>query len=98
MSVVEIISKLPDSTSIQQIAPFLTSQVRTLKKIENNIELKANLNKVNLVKTQERLLVTQNKCAATITNTKTCKVCFKRLGLSVISVFPDNVVVHYGRC
>lgn len=96
MSVVEIINKLPDSTSIQQIAPFLTSQVRTLKKIENNIELKANLNKVNLVKTQERLLVTQNKCAATITNTKTCKVCFKRLGLSVISVFPDNVVVHYG--
>jgi hypothetical protein len=96
MSVVEIINKLPDSTSIQQIAPFLTSQVRTLKKIENNIELKANLNKVNLVKTQEQLLVTQNKCGVTVTNTKTCKVCFKRLGLSVISVFPDNVVVHYG--
>lgn len=96
MSVVKIINKLPDTTSIQQIAPFLTSQVRSLKKIENTVELQANLAKVNLVKTQEKLLVAQNKCTVTITNTKTCKVCFKRLGLSVISVFPENVVVHYG--
>lgn len=95
MSVVDIINALPDTTSISQIATFLTSQIRSLNKAKNDIEMEASLSKVNLAKTQEDLLNTQNK-AITITNMKTCKMCFKRLGHSVISVYPNNVVVHYG--
>ena len=95
MSVVEIINTLPNTTGIQDIAMFLTSQIRALKKSWNNTEFEASLRKVDLVKTQESLLNLQQK-SITITNTKTCRVCFKRLGHSVISVFPDGIAIHYG--
>lgn len=95
MSVVEIINTLPNSTSIHDLAVFLTSQIRTLKKSWNAAELDTSLRKVHLVKTQEALLDKQQR-SVTITNLKTCRVCFKRLGHSVISVFPNGTAIHYG--
>lgn len=95
MSVVEIINTLPNSTNIKDLSVFLTSQIRTLNKSWNSAELDASLRKVHLVKTQEALLNEQQR-SVTITNLKTCRVCFKRLGHSVISVFPNNTAIHYG--
>lgn len=95
MSVVEIINTLPNATSVQDLVVFLTSQIRTLEKSWNNSELDASLRKVHLVKTQETLLSQQQR-SVTITNLKTCRVCFKRLGHSVISVFPNGTAIHYG--
>ena len=69
--------------------------MRTLRTSWNNSQLDTALRKVNLVKTQE-LLLEQQQRAITITPIKTCKVCYKRLGQSVISVFPDNAAIHYG--
>ena len=95
MSVVDIINTLPNSTSIRDLAIFLTSQIRTLKKSWNTVEMDTSLRKVNLIKTQETLLAQQQR-SVTITNLKTCRVCFKRLGHSVISVFPNGTAIHYG--
>lgn len=95
MSVVDIINTLPSTTKIQDIAVFLTSQIRTLRTSWNNSQLDTALRRVNLVKTQEILLKQQQR-SVTISSHKTCKVCYKRLGHSVISVFPDNTAIHYG--
>ncbi|KAI9882587.1 MAG: Diphthamide biosynthesis protein 1 [Watsoniomyces obsoletus] len=40
-------------------------------------------------------LATRNR-SVVISEERVCRVCHKRLGRSVISVFPDNSVVHYG--
>lgn len=95
MSVVEIINTLPSDTKIHDIAIFLTSQIRTLRASWNNAQIDTALRKVDLVKAQEELYQRQQK-SVTITNLKTCRVCFKRLGHSVISVFPDGTAIHYG--
>lgn len=95
MSVVDIINTLPPNTKINDISVFLTSQIRTLRTSWNNTQIDTALRKVNLVKSQEMLLNQQQR-SITITNLKTCRVCFKRLGHSVISVFPDNTAIHYG--
>lgn len=95
MSVVEIINDLPNDTSIKDLSVFLMSQIRTFNKAWNTSEMDTSLRKVHLVKTQEVLLTKQQR-SVTITNLKTCRVCFKRLGHSVISVFPNGTPIHYG--
>lgn len=95
MSVVEIINTLPNSTGLKDISVFLLSQVRELKKAWNLAEIATSLQKVDLVKRQEELL-TLHQRSVTINSIRTCKVCFKRLGHSVISAFPDGTAVHYG--
>ncbi|VVT49749.1 uncharacterized protein SAPINGB_P002424 [Magnusiomyces paraingens] len=96
MSVVEIINRLPEDTKIHDIAVFLTSQIRGLRAAWNGAQVDAALRKVHLVKVQEELLATQQKHTTTITSLRTCRICLKRLGHSVISVFPDGTAIHYG--
>lgn len=96
MSVVDIINTLPPGTTIRDIAVFLTSQIRALRTSWNGAQLDAALRRVHLVKAQEALLAQQQRRATTITSLRTCRVCFKRLGHSVISVFPDGTAIHYG--
>lgn len=95
MSVVEIINSLPEATTIQDISIFLMSQVRDLKKQSALGETERSLRRVDLVKKQEMLLTKQQR-SIVVTNLSTCQVCFKRLGISVLSVFPNNVATHYG--
>lgn len=95
MSVVEIISTLPDTTRLQDIIVFLMSQVRELETIWKKTEIETSLRKVDLIKTQEALLNLRQR-SVTISNINSCRVCFKRLGNSVLTVFPDGVSIHYG--
>lgn len=95
MSVVEIINTLPDTTGLQDIIIFLMSQVRELEKIWKKSEIETALRKVDLVKTQEALLNLRQR-SVTISNINSCRVCFKRLGNSVLTIFPDGVSIHYG--
>lgn len=96
MPIVEIINVIPDSTAVRDLTVFLTSQIRSLTQASHHAELDTALRKVNLVKTQETLLIEQQRRSVSITSLKTCRVCFKRLGHSVVSAFPDGKVIHYG--
>lgn len=66
----------------------------------NEARIVANLQKVQNVKTQAQLLVGEglpndNKARSrhvTITDDRACGICYKRLGGSVISVFPEYVL------
>lgn len=96
MSIIDIINVIPDSTSVRDLNVFLTSQIRSLTMAAHHADLDTALRKVHLVKTQQTLLLQQQRRAVSITNLKTCRVCFKRLGHSVVSAFPDGKVIHYG--
>lgn len=95
MSVVEVLNNLPSDIKITDINSFLQSQIRALHSSVKSCQLEASLSQVHLVRTQESLLQL-NQRHTVVTNLKTCKVCNKRLGHSVISIFPDDIVVHYG--
>lgn len=95
MSAVQVIQSLPSDTKVIDIDAFLQSQLRSLTSAVKEGQLATNLRKVNLIRTQEQLLELGNKHAV-ITNLRTCKECMKRLGHSVISMFPNGTVVHYG--
>ncbi|KAA8915412.1 hypothetical protein TRICI_002445 [Trichomonascus ciferrii] len=95
MSVIEVLNNLPSDIKIADINSFLQSQIRALHSSVKSCQLEASLSQVHLVRTQESLLQL-NQRHTVVTNLKTCKVCNKRLGHSVISIFPDEVVVHYG--
>lgn len=95
MSAVEVLNNLPSDIKISEIDSFLKSQIRTLHSSVKTGQLESALCQVHLVRTQEELL-TVGQCHTVVTNLTTCKVCTKRLGHSVISIFPDDVVVHYG--
>jgi len=55
----------------------------------------ANLRKTELVRWNERLMDVKGK-KVRVGEERVCPVCHKRLGRSVISVFPSGEVVHYG--
>lgn len=95
MNVVEVVKSLPENIKISDMNSFLQSQIRSIHSRAMSTQLDTALRKCHLVKTQEQLLELGQRHAV-ITNLKTCKVCTKRLGHSVISMFPNGDVAHYG--
>jgi hypothetical protein len=95
MSAIDVISSLPQGTKLSDIDLFLQSQIRTLTGLSSNGRLNESLLKVHLIRVQEQLLEL-SQTSSVITNHRTCKLCMKRLGQSVISIFPNGTVVHYG--
>lgn len=95
MSASEVLARLPPDVRIQSIERFLQSHLRLMTSTVNDELTASSLLKVNLVRTEQSLLQLGQRYT-TITKFKTCKHCFKRLGNSVISIFPGGDVVHYG--
>lgn len=95
MSATDVLVNLPSDTSIKDIDFFLQSQIRNLHSSMNNGQVTSAFLQVNLIRTQEHLMEL-GQAHSLITYLRICKVCRKRLGYSVISVFPDGEVVHYG--
>lgn len=95
MSASEVLGRLPPEVRIQSVERFLQSHLRLMTSTVNDELVASSLLKVNLVRTEQSLLQLGQRYT-TITKFKTCKHCFKRLGNSVISIFPGGDVVHYG--
>lgn len=95
MSMVKVIKMLDSEMKISDLDGFLQSQLRRLQSRGRAYQLDSSLRKVDLVRAEEELLELGTR-HTTITNLRTCQVCAKRLGHSVISIFPDGAVVHYG--
>lgn len=95
MSPEAVLSCLPDDISVMDISGFVQAQLRSLTGMLRTDRLDVALLSVHLQRSQEALLeYTQRQTS--VDTYRTCKVCNKRLGNSVISIYPDNVVVHYG--
>ncbi len=103
-------ARLPASSTLELIPPelllkelefYFRGRIRNANTIMNESMIAAGLRKVDAVRVQANLLLGGRVEGARsrrvrIDDERVCGVCHKRLGGSVISVFPDNSVVHLG--
>lgn len=88
---------IPESLPVKDLQFYFTSHMRATSSIQNEARIAANLHKVRNIKKQAQLLVgdgssdgkTTRSRHVTVTEERICGVCHKRLGGSVIDVFPE---------
>ncbi|KAK7203859.1 hypothetical protein BZA70DRAFT_259594 [Myxozyma melibiosi] len=95
LSAVDALELLPPDIKLTSLGQFFESHLRETNTTINRDRISAALLKAELVRTQQLLVKLKSKNVI-ISDTKLCPVCLKRLGSSVISVFPNRTVVHYG--
>lgn len=104
-------ARLPASSTLELIPPellvrelefYFRGRMRNANTIMNESMIVAGLRKVDAVRVQAALQLGDGiksggrSRKVRIDEDRVCGVCHKRLGGSVISVFPDNSVVHLG--
>ena len=93
---------IPPELLVQQLEFYFRGRMRNANTIMNESKVVASLRKVDAVRVQAALLLGEGvpnggrSRKVRVDEERVCPVCHKRLGSSVISVFPDNSVVHLG--
>ncbi|KAK9455764.1 vacuolar sorting protein 39 domain 2-domain-containing protein [Dipodascopsis uninucleata] len=95
LSAADALELLPSNIQMSSLGPFLEGHLRTASANVYRDRIYASLLKAELVRTQSTLLTLRSRHVS-ISETRMCPVCVKRLGSSVISVFPNQTIVHYG--
>jgi hypothetical protein len=98
------LSLIPDSTPVAQLESYFRGRMRSSNSVVNETKIVAGLRRIESMSTQARLLLGDGipggqggrNRRVIVSDERVCGVCHKRLGRSVISVMPDNSVVHYG--
>ncbi|KNG86478.1 putative vacuolar morphogenesis protein AvaB [Aspergillus nomiae NRRL 13137] len=92
---------IPESLPVKELDFYFKGRMRAATSALNESRIVANLQKAQNFKTEAQLMVgegTDGKSCrmrhVTITEERICGICHKRIGGSVINVFPDNTVVH----
>ncbi|KAL2847450.1 HbrB-domain-containing protein [Aspergillus pseudoustus] len=90
---------IPESLPVKELEFYFKGRMRAANTILNESRITANLLKVENIKTRAQLLVgegTDGKSSrsrhVTVTEERVCSVCYKRIGGSVINVFPDEMM------
>ncbi|KAJ5728085.1 hypothetical protein N7493_004415 [Penicillium malachiteum] len=94
---------IPATLSVQELEFYFKGRMRAANSVFNEARIVASLRKARDMQTEAQLTLGENVRGGgtrarhvTITEERICGVCHKRLGGSVINVFPDNTVVHLG--
>ncbi|EMR10612.1 hypothetical protein PNEG_01315 [Pneumocystis murina B123] len=90
-----VASCLPLNIKISDIKLYLETSIQNKTTDIINGKIISSLHIANLMKYQNKLIDACNK-KYTITSEKTCGNCHKRLGQSVLAIFPNDSIVHYG--
>ncbi|QSL65343.1 hypothetical protein MERGE_002653 [Pneumocystis wakefieldiae] len=90
-----VASCLPLNIKISDIKLYLETSIQNKTTDIINGKIISSLHIANLTKYQNKLIDACNK-KYTITSEKTCGNCHKRLGQSVLAIFPNDSIVHYG--
>ncbi|EWC47634.1 hypothetical protein DRE_03254 [Drechslerella stenobrocha 248] len=91
----ETLRLIPESIKVAELEHYFQNRIRHSNSRVNMSRVMAQLYKSEAFRWEELGAETKKK-AAVIGEERVCPVCHKRLGKSVISVFPDGQVVHYG--
>ncbi|OHW98427.1 vacuolar sorting protein 39 domain 1 [Colletotrichum incanum] len=97
------LSLIPDDLPVRDLESYFRGRIRSANSVVNESRIVARLRDTELVSTQALLLLGDSipggqggrNRRVVITEERLCGVCHKRLGGSVVSVLPDNNVVHY---
>ncbi|KAL5340381.1 hypothetical protein BJX70DRAFT_387383 [Aspergillus crustosus] len=91
---------IPETLPVNELEFYFKGRMRAANTIFNESRITANLLKVQNIKTRAQLLVgegTDGRSSrsrhVTVTEERVCSVCHKRIGGSVINVFPDLLVL-----
>ncbi|KAJ9608623.1 Vacuolar morphogenesis protein 6 [Cladophialophora chaetospira] len=93
---------IPADLLVKQFESYFRGRIRNANSIMNESMIASGLRKVDAVRVQAGLLLGEGVQSGgrgrkvRVDEDRVCGVCYKRLGSSVISVFPDNSVVHLG--
>ncbi|KAJ5577493.1 uncharacterized protein N7459_006457 [Penicillium hispanicum] len=97
------LSLIPAALPVQELEFYFKGRMRAANSVFNEARIVANLRKARDMQTQAQLALGEGVRGGgtrarhvTVTEERICGVCHKRLGGSVINVFPDNTVVHLG--
>lgn len=105
----ETLDLIPQSVLVRELEFYFRGRIRGANEVVANGRVEVGLRKVEAVKTQEKLLLGDPKDAGRkiggrgrnrrvmVDEERVCGVCFKRLGGSIISVFPEYVL-HFFHC
>ncbi|KAK9475560.1 vacuolar sorting protein 39 domain 2-domain-containing protein [Dipodascopsis tothii] len=95
LSAKDALALLPSTIKVSTLYAFFYGHLRATFNDVARGRVSTSLRKAELVRTQENLLNVKNR-SVMVEDTRVCPVCLKRLGNSVVAVFPNNAVVHYG--
>jgi tetratricopeptide (TPR) repeat protein len=89
---------IPKDLLVKELEFYFRGRIRNANTITTESQVVAGLRKVEAVRAQAGLLLGDKgrQRKVRVDDERVCPVCHKRLGGSVISVFPDNSVVHLG--
>ena len=89
---------IPQDLLVKELEFYFRGRIRNANTITTESKVVAGLRKVEAVRAQAGLLLGEKgrQRKVRVDEERVCPVCHKRLGGSVISVFPDNSVVHLG--
>ncbi|KAK4101390.1 hypothetical protein N658DRAFT_59040 [Parathielavia hyrcaniae] len=101
------LSLVPDTLPVAQLESYFRGRMRSANSAVNETRVVAGLRKAAFFASESRLFLGDGIPGAggqqgggrnrrvVIAEERVCGVCHKRLGGSVVAVFPDNAVVHY---
>ncbi|PGH14766.1 hypothetical protein AJ80_05810 [Polytolypa hystricis UAMH7299] len=95
---------IPEKFPVRELEFYFRGRIRAETTIVNEGRIIAGLRKVQNITTQTELHLGDGALGGnrgrnrfvTVSEERVCGVCHKRLGGSVISVFPNNTVIHLG--
>jgi hypothetical protein len=95
---------IPSTLPVAELESYFRGRIRAANSVVNEARIVAGLRKSEVVSTQVMLSFGDEmeggkggrSRRVVIPEERVCGVCHKRLGGSVVSVRPDNSVVHYG--
>ena len=93
---------IPDTLPVADLASYFKGRMRTANSVVNQSRIERGLRQTQVFAAQAALLGGRTESTSgrsrrvVVSEERVCGVCHKRLGGSVVSVLPDNSVVHYG--
>lgn len=91
----EALKLIPEDIQIQKLEGYFEARIRGANSDGSESMIKAQLGKGVMWSCEEKVVGLRAR-KVIIGEARVCPICHKRLGKSVISVFPDGTVVHYG--
>lgn len=88
---------IPDALPAADLASYFRGRMRSANSVVNQSRIERGLRQTQVFAAQAALLGESGRGRrVVVSEERVCGVCHKRLGGSVVSVLPDNSVVHYG--
>lgn len=96
MSILEVLTVLPDSFPLHKLLLYMEEQVRNTENRLYNSRVASQLNKISASRLHHKVLVAESESYSINSGNQKCRICGDRLGYGVLCADKDKSIVHYG--